>query len=136
MTRARMNHWTGNWVCQPSMTAIPKANMVTRRGIKIKHQKSGIREKGVAPTEDGSIPPLGDLRVTRHETSVDIRLFAHCTARLSPDLLAEVKSCMGQGSSDRCKGKTVGDSESSGNIERAVSHVLLFVERGVVVENP
>lgn len=51
-------------------------------------------------TEDDAVPPLGDLRVLGHQTSVDIRLLVHRTTRLHPDLLAEVdermrdRSCM------------------------------------------
>lgn len=43
-------------------------------------------------TEDDSIPPFRDLGVVRHQASVNISLFVHSLARLSPDLLAEVQA--------------------------------------------
>jgi len=54
-------------------------------------------------TEDASVPPLGNLRVARHQTSVNVGLFVHGAASLGPDLLAEVKERMRKSGSDRGK---------------------------------
>jgi hypothetical protein len=40
-------------------------------------------------TEDKEIPPIRDLLINRHQTSVDIRLLQ--TMSISPDLLAMVE---------------------------------------------
>ena len=45
----------------------------------------------IVRTEDNCVPPVRDLGVSRHETSVNIWLLVHGLARLSPDLLTVVK---------------------------------------------
>lgn len=55
------------------------------------------------------------LRVTRHEASVNIRLLAQCTARLNPDLFAEVNQGMNKSS------YTIMNTETNGG-EVCVTH--------------
>ena len=75
--------------------------------------------------EDKAVPPLRHLGVFGHQTSVDIRLFIHRTARLDPDLFAEEKESMGEGGGDRGKRQTVRKGECSGQEEGTISLVRL-----------
>lgn len=52
----------------------------------------GISE--ILLTEYDCIPPIRDLGVFRHETSMNVWLFVHGLARLGPNLLAVVKEGM------------------------------------------
>jgi hypothetical protein len=53
-----------------------------------------------ARTEYGEIPPIRDLFVYGHETSMDIRLLSEIAASVSPDPLAVVQKSMHEEGSD------------------------------------
>jgi len=57
--------------------------------------------------KDDCIPPFRDLGIVRHQTGMDIRLLVHSSARLSPDLLAEVEEGMRKGRGDGSERKSV-----------------------------
>jgi hypothetical protein len=70
------------------MANIPNANVVTAKHFRIQaHVTFVIDER----TEDQEIPPIGDLLINRHQTSVDIRLLRQRTTSMSQDLLAVVE---------------------------------------------
>jgi hypothetical protein len=87
MIRENMKAHTGSSVSHISIAMIPNANVITEKGVKT-HAHSTLMID--ARTEDGEIPPIGDLLVNRHQTSVYIRLIRERPARLSPNLLAVV----------------------------------------------
>lgn len=64
---------------------------------------------------------------------MDIRLFVHGLASLSPDLLAEVQEGMGECGGNRGERETIGDGEGGRNKERAIRFVCLLVERRIGV---
>ena len=61
------------------------------------------REYSTQRTEYGQIPPIGDLLVPGHETSMDIRLFREWTTGVIPNLFAVIKECVCEYGSDRRK---------------------------------
>jgi len=66
-----MKAQTGNSVSHLSMAITPNTNVVTTRNFRIQaHLTFVIDER----TEDKEIPPIGDLLINRHQTSMDIRL--------------------------------------------------------------
>ena len=88
MTRARMKAQTGNSVFHLSMVDTPNANVITVKDFRIQpHLTFMIDER----TEDGEIPPIGDLLINRHQMSMDIRLLRLFTTSISPDQLAVVE---------------------------------------------
>lgn len=68
--------------------------------------------------EDASVPPVRDLGVPRHETSMNIRHLGKRTSALDPDLLAEVEEGMRDGRKDRGERQTVANCECGGEEER------------------
>ena len=71
MRRASTKAQTGNCVSHTSMTTIPNKNMVTAKEVSIQTYLTSTVD---SRTEDGKIPPIWDLLVHGHETSMDIRL--------------------------------------------------------------
>lgn len=51
--------------------------------------------------ENAGVPPLGNLRIDTHKTSVNIWLFTERASTLNPDLLPEVKKSVHNGGRDR-----------------------------------
>jgi hypothetical protein len=85
--------------------------------------------------EDGGVPPLRNLGVLGHQTSMDIRLLTHRTPRLDPNLLAEVQKRMSESGSDRGKRQAVSYSKGGGQEEGAVSLVCCQVERRIWIDD-
>jgi len=85
--------------------------------------------------ENSGIPPLGNLWVNRHETSVNVGLFAKRTPALDPDLLPEVKDSMHDGRSDGGERQAIGNSESRREEQRRVCVVSFEIDRRVSVKN-
>lgn len=83
--------------------------------------------------EDDGVPPLGHLGVSRHEPCVNIRLFVHRSARLRPDLFAEVEEGMRERSGDGREGETVRYGEGRRDEERTVCRVGFLIEGRVRV---
>jgi hypothetical protein len=71
MRRASTKAHTGNCVVHTSMAMIPNKNMVTAKDVSIQTCLTSTID---LLTEDGEIPPVWDLLVHGHETSMDIRL--------------------------------------------------------------
>lgn len=78
-------------------------------------------------TEHESIPPLRNLRVLRHQPSMDVRLLRERATSLSPNLLPEVEECMHSGGGDGSKGESVGDGEGCREEEGRVPLVRVQV---------
>ena len=114
------------------MDIIPKINIET---IANPNQGGSPKYEPEALTEDQPVPPLGHLRVSRHQASVDIGLLTHRAPRLHPDLLAEVQERVHEGGGDRREREAVGEREGGGEEERAVLLVLCDVNRRVVVND-
>jgi hypothetical protein len=83
------------------MATTPNTNMVTANII-ITLSRFEIEIFG-AQTKYNQIPPIGNLLVYRHESSMDIRLFREGPTSLNPDLFAIIKEGVGKDSRDRCK---------------------------------
>lgn len=73
------------------------ANIETNQ---ISATNSSVDERGTL-TENDQIPPFWDLSVSRHQTSMDIRLLVYRSPRLGPNLLPEEQECMGKCCGDR-----------------------------------
>jgi hypothetical protein len=100
MMRANTKAHTGSSVSHTSIVMTPNANVITEKGVRTQAHLALMID---ARTEDGEIPPIGDLLVNGHQTSVDIRLIRERAARLSPDKLAVVQKRVHNESDDRCK---------------------------------
>jgi hypothetical protein len=124
---------TGNYVSHTSMTTIPNKNMVTAEEVGIQtYLTSGIDPR----TEDDDIPPIWDLHVHGHETSMYIRLLGKRASGLSLDLLTIVEEEMCEGGDDRCERGTIRNGKARGNEDRTVSLICMEVERGVSIDDP
>jgi hypothetical protein len=88
-----------------------------------------------ARTEDGEIPPIGDILVNCQDTSVDIRLFRERTTSLSPDMLAVVEKGAHEDGSDWREWETARDDQGHGEKDGAVNLVFLEVEGAIWVED-
>jgi hypothetical protein len=122
MMRANTKPHTGSSVSHASIVITPNANVITEKGFRTQGHLGLMID---ARTEDGEIPPIGDLLVNRHQTSMDIRLIREQATRLSPDLLAVVQKSVHNESGDRCEWETVRDDTGCRDEERAVSFVCL-----------
>jgi hypothetical protein len=71
MIRANTKAHTGSSVSHTSIVMTANANVITEKGIRTQgHLRLMIDPR----TEDGEIPPIGDVLVNGHQTSVDIGL--------------------------------------------------------------
>ena len=86
--------------------------------------------------EQDHIPPVGDLGVLCHETSVDVALLGHGTTSLDPDLLAVVHKGVRDGSRDGSEAETVRERKGGGKEQRRVGLVLFVVERALGGDDP
>jgi hypothetical protein len=122
MMRANTKPHTGSSVSHTSIAITPNANVITGRGIRTQVH---LRLMIDVHTEDDEIPPIGDLLVNGHQTSMDIRLLRERAARLTPDMLALVQKSVHNESSHRRECETVKHDNGYGHEERAVSLVCL-----------
>lgn len=67
---------------------------------------------------------------------MDVRLFRHSAARLSPDLLAEVKYRMGNRGGDCGGSQTVADRKGCGDKQGTVCLIRLLIERSIGIDDP
>ena len=92
-----MKAQTGNSVFHLSMVNTPNATVITAKDFRIQpHLTIMIDER----TEDEEIPPIGDLLINRHHTSMDIKLLRLLTTSISPDQLAVVEKAVHRDCSD------------------------------------
>jgi hypothetical protein len=68
--------------------------------------------------EHAHVPPPGDLRVGRHETSVHVRRLGTSALKCGADGGTEVEEGVREGGGDAGKAGAVGDSEGSAGIGR------------------
>ena len=83
-------------------------------------------------TKCHKVPPIRNLLIPAHQTSVDIGLFMQRTAGLDPDLLAEVQHSVHNCRGNSSEAEPIRHCERRRKEERTVFPVLLDVEcRGV-----
>jgi hypothetical protein len=88
MMKENTNAQTESSLSHTSIAITPSTNVITAKYVRIRARLAFVSD---ARTEDAEIPPIGDILVSCHETSVDIRLFRERTSSLSPDMLAVVE---------------------------------------------
>ena len=115
------------------MEIIPRTNIDTGWTQIGQWVSSGRRN--VKHTENARIPPLRNLRVHCHQSSVDIRLLVHRLPALSPNLLAEEKERVRQRRSDAGEAQSIGYRESRRQEQRRVIVILLKVDGRVGVKD-
>jgi hypothetical protein len=84
-------------VSHTSMTMAPNTNAITVEDVEDVITQAwgpswGLVSDGL--TEYGEIPPIGDLLVNGHETSMDIGLLSEVAVSINPDPLAVVQKSM------------------------------------------